>query len=453
MAAYDLVVIGAGPAGYEAAIEAAKVFKMHVALVEKGELGGTCLNRGCIPTKTLLHTAELFETIREKGALFAFTGQENLSVSLSKLIERKDSVVSELQKGIATLLKMNKVEFFHGEATIRSACAVEVNGVILETKYILIATGSQAARVPIPGIDSKYILTSTEILDRKELPDSLIIIGGGVIGCEMASIFSALGTQVTIIEAMDRLLPNMDKEISRNLKMIFERTRGITVHLSSKVTAFEDKENGVTCSFEKKGEKECAESDLVLVAIGRRPNTEGLLGEDLQSLRSDRGYIAVDENFQTKIPAIYAAGDVTGGIQLAHAATAQALHAVWHMNGKERKASLDTIPSCIYTTPEIATVGLTADQAKAKGKDVITKKMPTSANGKSRISLEERGFVKIVVEKDSECVLGCQLMCARATDIIALCTQSVVSKLTLDELQKSIYAHPSYSEVIGEALR
>ena len=462
MEKFDLIIIGGGPGGYEAALEASKLYGMKTALVENRELGGTCLNRGCIPTKTLLHTAELLSDLKNHGETIGLTGFEDTSVDMAKLHDRKNEVVSQLVSGVESLMKAGKITVFKGLGTIleRGKVRVALNDggtEDLETDNILIATGSVPSRPPIPGSDSKLVVTSDELLDLDHPVSELIIIGGGVIGCEFASVFSALGTKVTIVEALPGIIANLDKELGRSLTMIFKKSRGIDVHTGAMVTGIEEENGKAVCVFTEKDQECHIAGDLILMSIGRRANTEGLISEEssdeIKGLETDRGKIIVNERFETNIPGLYAIGDVIGGIQLAHVATAEGRNAVAFMNGALPAADLAVIPSCIYTSPEIAACGITADEAKEQGLDVVSKKYPMSANGKTVLSLQERGFIKVIADKETGRILGAQMMCARATDMISQFSQAIVNGLTLEDVAHVIFPHPTFSEGIGEAVR
>lgn len=462
MEKFDLIIIGGGPGGYEAALEASKLYGMKTALVENRELGGTCLNRGCIPTKTLLHTAELLSDLKNHGETIGLTGFEDTSVDMAKLHDRKNEVVSQLVSGVESLMKAGKITVFKGLGTIleRGKVRVALNDggtEDLETDNILIATGSVPSRPPIPGSDSKLVVTSDELLDLDHPVSELIIIGGGVIGCEFASVFSALGTKVTIVEALPGIIANLDKELGRSLTMIFKKSRGIDVHTGAMVTGIEEENGKAVCVFTEKDQECRIAGDLILMSIGRRANTEGLISEEssdeIKGLETDRGKIIVNERFETNIPGLYAIGDVIGGIQLAHVATAEGRNAVAFMNGALPAADLAVIPSCIYTSPEIAACGITADEAKEQGLDVVSKKYPMSANGKTVLSLQERGFIKVIADKETGRILGAQMMCARATDMISQFSQAIVNGLTLEDVAHVIFPHPTFSEGIGEAVR
>lgn len=449
---FDLVVIGAGPGGYVAAIKAARR-GMKVAVVERREAGGTCLNRGCIPAKTLMHSARLYRemSLCEQLGIFA----DNLSFDIEKIYARKEEVVSQLRGGVEYLLKANRVALVQGQAVIKSPHAVEVQALeetsILETKNILIATGSVPARPPIEGLNLPGVITSDELLEQTGTAyRRLIIIGGGVIGMEFATIFNSLGCEVTVIEAMDRILPTMDREISQNLSMILKK-RGISIYPASTVERIEEGGQGLICHFTQKGKEMSADAEAVLVSIGRRPNLEGLFDRDF-TLERDRG-IVVDEHFQTSVPGVYAIGDVIhGGIQLAHAASAQGCNAVAHMAGEHPEINLSVVPSCIYTEPEISSAGITADQAKEQGIPAITGKFSMAGLGKSVIEHQERGFIKLVFREDSRVLLGAQLMCARATDLISELAAAIANELTVEQLASVIRPHPTFAEGVTEAV-
>ena len=446
---FDLAVIGAGPGGYVAAIRGAQS-GMKVALIEEREIGGTCLNRGCVPTKALMHSANLYRQI-SRSDLFGIEATD-LKYDMEKIYSRKDEVVSKLRSGVEFLISANQIEIIRSRGLITDQNTIKTKDREIKAKNILIATGSSPARPPIPGLDLPGVMTSDELLNQQQGPgcQSLIIIGGGVIGMEFAGIFSSFGCKVTVIEAMDRILSTMDREIAQNLSMIMRR-RGVTINTRARVNKIEQTEEGLICHYTQKETSKVAEAQAVLVAIGRKPNVDGLFSENL-NIKTERG-IVVNEHFQTNIPSIYAIGDViSDGIQLAHLASAQGITAVSHMIGNPSPVDLNTIPSCIYTEPEIASVGLSADQAKAQGLSIKTGKFPMSGNAKSIIEDEDRGFIKLVFDSETEVILGAQMMCGRATDLISEMSTAIVDKLTLADLGSVIRPHPTFIEGISEAL-
>ncbi len=449
---FDLVVIGAGPGGYTAAIKAADL-GMNVAVIEKDNVGGTCLNRGCIPTKTLIHSTELLNEL--KNCENIGINVDRVTFDIKKIHERKDEVVGRLRLGIEGLFKSRGISLFRGTAKILSANRIEIwqetENIEINTDKILIATGSKPIRPLIPGIDLKGVITSDELLEMNEtLPKSLTIIGGGVIGVEFATIYNALGCEVTIIEAMDRILPTMDKEISQNLTMILKK-RGIIINTSARVEKIV-KEETLSIQYNHK-EKDCTvNAQVVLVAIGRKANIDSLFAENF-SVEMQKNAIVVNNKFETSVKGIYAVGDViAGGIQLAHAASAQGINAVLMMNGKKPQFDLNMVPSCIYTSPEISSVGITQEEAKGSEVNVKCGKFSTLSNGRSMISSQERGFVKTVFDHDSKVLLGAQMMCANATDMISEFTTAIINKLTYENLSAVIRPHPTYNENISEAI-
>lgn len=451
MNSYDLVVIGAGPGGYVAAIRAAQLGKT-VAVIEAREVGGTCLNRGCIPTKTLLHTAGLLRETTHFAELGLSIGE--VQVDMPRLIARKNAVSEQLRGGIEQLFKGNKITLINGRAviigkhqiTVTHAAGIEV----IEGDRILIAVGSIPAQPPIAGSDLPGVIDSDTLLDKDSLYKRLVIIGGGVIGVEFATVFAALGCEVTIIEALDRVLANMDKEISQNLSMLLKKD-GVKIFTGAKVVSITKDNDGLCVNFVQKETEQAVQADGVLIAVGRSAHTADLFGDGF-SLPMERGKILVNEHFQTAEDNIYAIGDCIPGIQLAHMASAQGMYVAEHICGHHCGTDLALVPSCVYTDPEIATVGMTADDAKAAGRAVQTGKYVMTGNGKSIIEQQKRGFIKLVFDEETKALLGAQLMCARATDLIGEMTTAIVNKLTAEQLAATIRAHPTFGEGIGEAL-
>nr|WP_308626827.1 dihydrolipoyl dehydrogenase [uncultured Eisenbergiella sp.] len=456
---YNLIVIGAGPGGYPAAIRAAQE-GWKVAVVEKGGLGGTCLNNGCIPAKTLLHASGLYRKIRE--AAEEGIRVSDLQIDMDALQNRRKDVIASLREGIALQFQKNKIALYRGNAVITEHNQVTVTApeqtICLSAPHILAAAGSEPAILPIPGLSESGVENSTSLLSGNRLYDHLVIIGGGVVGMEFAQYYSDFGKKVTVLEAMDRILPGMDREIAQNLKMILKK-RGVEIHTKAAVTRVEKREQGGwLCYYKegapsgKEGQEAIVSADGLLLAVGRRACGEGIFSPELAGRAGvERGRIPVDENYQTRIPGIYAVGDVTGGIQLAHAATAQGLLALDHMKGRLPSRKIQLIPSCVYTDPEIASVGMTADEAKAAGIPVKTGKYIMSLNGRSLLSRQERGFIKLVAEESTGRLLGAQLMCARATDMIGELTLAIAGDMTAKEIAAAVMPHPTFAEGIGEA--
>jgi len=451
---YELIIIGGGPGGYTAAIRAAQ-YGLKTALIEERELGGTCLNRGCIPTKALLHTAELYRSAEQEFADLGLSIKD-LNYDAAAVYRYKDRVVEQLRGGVAQLLKGNQVDHYPAHGRIKGPGLVLAGEEELETEHILIASGSVPSLPPIPGIDSPGVITSDELLTAQtilrdgQLPGRITIIGGGVIGCEFAGVFGSLGSRVTIVEALDRLVPTADKDISQNLAQIMKK-RGVAVHTSATVQAIQTGPEGLICRFAGKSGEQQAISDIILVSTGRRANTAGLLADGF-TLASHRGQLAVDAQFRTSVPGVYAIGDVIGGIQLAHKAEAEGQAAAAFIAGQPMHARLDLVPSCIYTDPEIGCVGLTEAEAKEQGREVKVGKAMMSANGKSLIAGAERGFIKLVFDAETTVILGASLMCCRATDMISELTLAIAERLTIGDLAAIIRPHPTFNEAVTEAV-
>lgn len=455
---YDLIIIGSGPGGYVAAIKAAKLGK-KTAIIEKGDIGGTCLNRGCIPTKTLMHSTNFMSEAKHmQEAGIAFT---DLSLDYGKLMGRKDELVARIRSGIESLFKANGVTVYKGKATIISQNKVRVmlysesssinDTIEIGAGNILIATGSMPVVPRIEGANLKNVITSDDLLDGEgRLYNKLLIIGGGVIGIEMATIYQELGCEVEIIEAMDRILVGMDKEISQSIAMGLKK-KGIAIHTGAKVVKIsEGGSYGLICEYIEKDNTKTAEAEGILLSVGRRSNTEGLFEEGL-GLDMDGACIRVSDDFETSIPGIYAIGDVIRGKQLAHAASAQGIVAVEKICGHTPSIDLDVIPSCIYTVPEVASVGMDEAEAKDLGYEVKTGKYPMLGNSKTLLSMGERGFIKLVCDAKTGRLLGAQLLCDRATDMIGELVMAISKKLTYKDLGSIIRPHPTYEEAITEA--
>ena len=452
---YDLAIIGGGPGGYTAAEHAAKN-GLSVILFEADKIGGTCLNRGCIPTKALIHSAESYKEMKSSDILGV--SAENIAYDFKKIHERKDFVVSSLRQGIEKLMKAGKVTVIKAFASIKACgengAVICADGEDYEAENVIIATGSVPAVPPIKGSDIDGVYTSNDLLegDGKDVK-SLVIIGGGVIGCECASIYLDLGCQVTILEAMENILPPMDREIAQRLTM-FLKKQGAQVNVSAKVTEIAGEKGNFTVSYEnKKGEVCTAEAEAVLIATGRKANTANLFDCD-KAPELFRGAVVADENGLTNIPKLYVIGDAKAyNIQLAHVGEAQARNAVDVILGKEPSVDMSVVPSCIYTSPEIASVGLTEDEAKQKGINAKSKKCLTGANGKCLIENCESGYIKTVTDADTGLLLGAQLVCPRATDMVSEFALAISKGMKTEDIASVIHPHPTFSEMIAEACR
>jgi dihydrolipoamide dehydrogenase len=446
MAEFDLIVIGAGPGGYVAALEAAALGK-KVAIAERREVGGTCLNRGCIPTKALLRAARTYREATHSAELgITVTGA---GCDTEAMYRHVGEVTAALRGGIETLLKKGKVEFLSGTARVEGEGRVSVAGTEYTAERILLAVGSRPARPPIPGLELPGVVTSDELLAGQGANGARIaIIGGGVIGVEFAQIFSDLGRQVTILEALPRILSNMDRELSQNLGMILKK-RGVDIHPGAAVSGIEAEEGGLVCRYTEKDVPGKVRCDCVLVCTGRRPATEEVFAPGVGP-ELERGYVHVDERFETGMRDVYAVGDiVAGGLQLAHAAESQAKNAVRAMFGAEPVKDLSLIPSCVFTDPEIASVGLTADEAKAAGRAVTVRKSLTSANGKSLVEGAERGFAKLVFDGEDGPLVGAQIMCPHASEMIGGLTAAITAGLAEAQLARAVFPHPTVSEILS----
>jgi len=457
---FDLIVIGAGPGGYVAAIKAAKL-GLKTAIVENIRVGGTCLNRGCIPAKAMIHAAGLYKEISCEGELIGVYA-DNVRFDYGKIVEYKQDTSDELVKGVEALLEGNGVTRIDGTGKLLPDKNVSVKDSEGETIYsaenVLLATGSVPSTIPVPGIDLPGVLTSDGVFQLTEMPESLVIIGGGVIGVEFATVFADLGAKVTIVEALPRILQNMDKEISQNLKMILKKSE-VDIHTGALVNRIEETPDGLTVFYEEKEKEMSATGQYVICAAGRKPYTEGLFGEGVE-IAMEKGHIDTDasKSFETNVKGVYAIGDIVPGIKLAHMASAQGIYCVEkiaaRMNGEdcEPDINLKAIPACVYTNPEIAQVGMTEADAKEQGIDVKVGKFIMSANGKSLITHEERGFIKVVANADTDEILGAQMMCARATDMISEFVTAIANEKTVQQLLKAVRPHPTYNEGITEAL-
>lgn len=448
---FDVIVIGAGPGGYVAAIKCAKA-GLRTAIVENRRVGGTCLNRGCIPAKAMIHASSLYREMQE-AEKFGVSA-ERITFDYEKIVSYKEETTEKLCRGIEQLLKGNGVTILFGKGSLEQGRKVKVTGEESEEYYdaehVILAAGSKPVILPIPGLELLGVLTSDELFKLTEMPESLVIIGGGVISVEFASVYANLGCKVTIVEAMPRLIPNMDKEISQNLKMILKK-RGVNIHTSASVQRVEQEGELYTCVFTEKEKEVKVSARYVLCAIGRCPNTEGLFGEGAEP-EMERGRVVVDEKFQSSIEGVYAIGDLVKGLQLAHLASAQGMYVAEMLAGEEASVDLSAVPGCVYTDPEIASVGMTEDEAKEKGLEIKTGKFIMSANGKSLITKEERGFIKILAEKETDVIVGAQMMCARATDMIGELVTAIANRMTVRQLLRGMRAHPTYNEGVQEAL-
>lgn len=452
---YDLLVIGAGPGGYVAAIRAAQL-GLKTAVAERRDVGGTCLNRGCIPTKSMMHAADLYH----ETASFDIFGlsAENVSFDMAKIQARKNDVVLKLRSGVEQLFKSGGIAHLAASAAILDPHRVRISPIDgsepyeITVKNILVATGSNPQTPPVEGKTLPNVITSDELLSMDTMYEHLIVAGAGVIGMEFASLYNAFGKEVTIMASRDRILPKVDKEVAQNLSMIFKK-RGIKIITKARLKKITQEEDGkLRCWYQNGDDFESVVGDGVLLASGRSANTEGLFGEGFSLEMADNGCIIVDKQFKTSVDNIYAIGDVIPGMQLAHVASAQGIVVVEQLAGHKPSIELSVIPDCIYTNPEIACTGLTEAEAKEQGIKVKVAKAGMAANGKSLLSQQERGFIKVVYDEENDCIVGAQLMCARATDMINEFSTAIVNKLSKAQMQAVIRPHPTFGEAVTEAV-
>ena len=441
---FDVVVIGGGPAGYVAAIRAAQVGG-KVAVVEKSELGGTCLNRGCIPTKTFLKNTEIIEGIEMSSKRGLILENEKFTVDMPKVVSLKNEIVKTLTNGVQGLLKSNSIKIFKGVGKINKDKDVVINGEeVLRTNKIILAGGSKVGSVNIPGIESKRVLTSDDILDLKELPKSLAVIGGGVVGVELGQAYLSFGSEVTVIEMMDRIVPGVDREASETLRKALEK-KGMKILTSSKIKEIIDEGDKLRIKLE---DKEDVVAEKALLSIGRVPDLEAVGELDLEM---ERGKIKVDKYMETSMEGVYAPGDINGIKMLAHAAFRMGEVAAENaILGNHREIKLETTPSAIYTIPEVGMVGLTEEEAKEKY-DINIGKFAFVGNGRALASGDTTGFVKVIADKKYGEILGVHIVGQSAAEIINEASSLMAMEITVDEVIKTIHGHPTFSEALFEA--
>ena len=455
-----IVIIGAGPGGYETALLAAKR-GVEVVLIESGPVGGTCLNEGCIPTKAFCKNAEVLDGLREAEA-FGVTGL-SYGFDFSAVTARKNAVVEQLRGGVEGLLGHKNITLVRGKASFKDLHTVVVDNEEYSADYIIIATGSVSASLPIPGADLPGILTSKEILDIQEVPKRLCVIGGGVIGLEFASIFKSFGSEVTVLEYFKEILPRFDSDLSKRLKQSLGK-RGIEICTQAQVTRVEilrcaqddsigaqDDSEVYRVTYTRKGKEEVVEADKVLMAVGRKANVASLNLADVGIEFTPKGIVVDEKTMQTNIPHIYAVGDINGKMMLAHAATFQGIVALDHIMGVENEIDLSVMPAAVFTSPEAACVGMTEEDCKAAGISVKCLKSFFRANGKAVTMGETDGFCKLIVAEDGR-ILGCHLYGPHASDIVQEACALITRKATLKEFESIIHTHPTLTEVLQSAV-
>ncbi len=441
---FDVVVIGGGPAGYVAAIRAAQL-GAKVAVVEKSEFGGTCLNKGCIPTKTFLKNAEIIEGIEMASKRGIILESEKYTIDMPKVVQLKNDIVKTLTNGVRGLLKSNEIKMYNGVGKINKDKDVVVNGeTVLRADKIILAGGSKVGKINIPGIESNKVLTSDDILDLQQIPKSLTVIGGGVVGIELGQVFLSFGSEVTVVEMMDRIVPGVDRESSAVLRKELER-KGMKILTSTQIKEIVD--DGHTLTVKLEGHDDIV-SEKALLSIGRVPDLEAV-GE--LELEMEKGKIKVDKYMETSISGIYAPGDINGTKMLAHAAFRMGEVAAENaVQGNHREIRLETTPSAIYTVPEVAMVGLTEEEAREKY-DIKVGKFQFAANGRALASGETAGFAKVITDKKYGEILGVHIVGPSAAEMINEASGLMAMEITVDEVIKTIYAHPTYSEAVFEA--
>ncbi|MBI3753163.1 MAG: dihydrolipoyl dehydrogenase [Deltaproteobacteria bacterium] len=448
MQEFDIVIIGGGPGGYVAAIRAAQL-GAKAALIEKDALGGTCLNRGCIPTKALYTSAKALAAARRAGDFGVSV--KDIAFDLEKAVARKNEVVAQLVGGVRQLLKGNGVQVFEGEAFLENAGQVRItrqDGLkgTITAKKIILATGSEPAMIPAFNIDRKNIITSTEMLDLQTVPKTILIIGGGVMGCEFASIFAEFGSKITIVELLPTILSTEDKQVSRVILKSFKE-KGVDVLTEVSVQSVQDTGNGVRTTLADGRE---FVTEKVMVSIGRSFNSQGL-GLEALGVKTEKGRIVVNEKMETNVSGVYAAGDVIGGMLLAHIASSEGIVAVNNALGKDAAMDYSIVPAGIFTSPEIASVGLREKDAKEKGMEVAVGRFPYAASGKALCMAEEEGFVQILSDPGTDKVLGCSIVGAHATDLIQEVAVAMKAGVKIKEIADTIHAHPTLPELVMEA--
>jgi len=449
MANYDVVIIGGGPGGYVAAIRARQL-GLKTALVEREHLGGVCLNWGCIPTKALLHNAEVISLL-DQGKTYGFSfDKDSLSVDYAVAHKRSRQVSARLVKGVGFLMKKNEVDVFEASGSLKSATEVALSsGDTLSARHVILATGARARSIPGVEIDGERLIDARHALELTEVPSSIAVIGAGAIGVEFAHVWRSYGADVTIIEMLPSVLPLEDADIGQEMAKALNK-QGIKVHTDTKVEKVDVAAEGLTLSVSKDGQTETIPAEKALMAIGVQPNSENI-GLEAVGVKTERGWITVDETMRTNLPNVYAIGDVTGRMPLAHVASAQAIVAVEAIAGQESEALVyANIPRCTYASPEVASVGLTEAQAKEEGYDVKTGQFPFRANGKALAINDYEGFIKIVSDAQYDQILGVHMIGPHVTDMIAEATGMIRLETTTEELARTVHPHPTLSEVVME---
>jgi dihydrolipoamide dehydrogenase len=449
MKRYDVAVIGSGPGGYVAAIRAAQLGLKTCCIEKSSTFGGTCLNVGCIPSKTLLHASELYWKVKEKGASFGLHSKE-LSMNFAEMMHRKETTVAGFTQGIQSLFKKNKIDSFQAIAKLKSAHEIEVAKETIEASYIILATGSEPISLPFLPIDEKRVLTSTGALALDHIPKKLLVIGAGVIGVELGSVYQRLGSQVVFLEFLDRICPAFDAALSKGLQKSLT-AQGMQFYLSHKVLRADLSTKEAALFVQGPSGELSFSADAVLVAVGRKPFSEGLNLEAVGIKKDPKGFVLIDASFRTSQPHIFAIGDLVEGPMLAHKASEEGIAVAELIAGHQPTIDYLSIPNVVYTYPEIAAVGLTEEEAKAHGLKIRSAIFPFKANSRARCIGDEEGFVKVLAEEKSRRLLGVHILGAHASELIAEPAFAIASRATADQLADTCHAHPTLSEAVKEA--
>jgi len=446
---FDVIVIGSGPGGYVAAIRAAQL-GLKTAIIEKNShLGGTCLNVGCIPSKALLYSTELYHSISHQAATNGIKIKD-LEVDIPTMMNKKSHVVDQLRSGVKALMKANKIEVFNGTGKFVSPTQIEVGGQKLDSNHIIIATGSQSVELPFLKFDGKVVVSSDDAIAFDSIPKKIVIVGAGAIGLELGSVWSRLGSDVTIVELLPRIAITFDHEISKMAERIFKK-QNIKFELDAKVTGMKKAGKTVTLTAEKEGKTLEFPSDKIIVCVGRKPYTEGLGLEALGIEKDKQGRIVVDKHFRTNVPSIFAIGDVIAGPMLAHKAEEEGVALAEMLAGKSGHVNYDVIPNVIYTSPELASVGISEQEAKEKNIAVKTGKFPFAANGRALASDGPEGFVKVISDAKTDKILGVQIIGLHASELIASAVAHMEYGGSAEDMGRTIAAHPTLAETLKEA--
>lgn len=454
MKSFDVAVIGSGPGGYVSAIRCAQL-GMKVAIIEKySTMGGTCLNVGCIPSKALLDSSHHFEDAVKHFDTHGIEIPSEVKVNLEKMMARKQSVVDQTTVGIEFLMKKNKIDVFQGVGAFKDATHITISGAVnevIEAKYTIIATGSKPSTLPFAKIDKERVITSTEALKLKEIPKHLIIIGGGVIGLELGQVYKRLGSEVTVVEYMDRIIPSMDKGLSKELAKVLKKQK-FKINTSHKVASVKRVDDRVSVQAEnKKGETVTFEGDYCLVSVGRSAYTVGLNSDAAGVQLNERGQVLVNDHLQTTATNIYAIGDVVKGAMLAHKAEEEGVFVAEHIAGEKPHINYNLIPGVVYTWPEVASVGKTEEQLTSEGKAYKSGQFPMRALGRSRASMDLDGFVKVLADEATDEILGVHMIGARCADLIAEAVVAMEFRASAEDISRISHAHPTFTEAIKEA--